>query len=116
MLRPEQIAELIGAAGARLVVALGPTPGYAIWENFSAAQKMLPQKIAVLSVAGPGGERLPDSDLDTLAALQPAAPVFAAAHQADDVAAYIHSGGTTGAPKLVISRIAASSTKAGLRP
>jgi len=101
MLRPEQIAELIRAAGAKLIVALGPTPGYEIWENLAAAQKMLPRTVTVLSVPGPAGAKLPENDLDTMAARQPAEPVFAAARQGDDVAAYIHSGGTTGSPKLV---------------
>jgi fatty-acyl-CoA synthase len=101
MLRPHQLAELVRAAGAKLIVALGPTPGYEIWENVAAMQRDLPQPVPVLSVQGPGGQMLPESDLDILSAREPAAPVFEAHYGPDDVAAYIHSGGTTGSPKLV---------------
>ena len=36
MLKPEQLAELIRSTEAKVVVTLGPTPGYDIWENMQA--------------------------------------------------------------------------------
>jgi fatty-acyl-CoA synthase len=102
MLRPEQLAELVRAADARLIVALGPTPGYEIWENVQAVVAALPRAVPVLSVPGPGGATLPESDLETLAGRRNGDSLDAGvARSPDEIAAYIHSGGTTGAPKLV---------------
>ncbi len=102
MLKPEQLGELIRSTKAKVIVALGPTPGYEIWENVQAIRGDIPASVRILSVPGPGGQALPDSDLDTLAARQPGDRlVFERKIAPDDIAAYIHSGGTTGSPKLV---------------
>ncbi len=101
MLNPAHLADLVRAAGAKVVVALGPAPGYDIWEKMAAVRARLPDDVRVLSVPGPDGAVLPDSDLETLAAGMPEELRFDDARAADDLAAYIHSGGTTGAPKLV---------------
>ena len=46
--------------------------------------------------------RLPDSDVEVLASKQPSDRlVFTRNAKPDDIAAYVHSGGTTGSPKLV---------------
>lgn len=37
MLNAQALRDLIESAGAKAVVALGPTPGFSIWENVSAA-------------------------------------------------------------------------------
>ena len=102
MLKAEQLGELIRSTKAKVIVALGPTPGYEIWENVAAIRAEIPASVRILSVPGPGGQALPDSDLETLAARHPGDKlVFAREIKPDDVAAYIHSGGTTGSPKLV---------------
>jgi fatty-acyl-CoA synthase len=102
MLEPAHWVELIRASRAKVVVALGPTPGYEIWEKLQAVRAELPADVHVLSVQGPGGVPLPDSDLDRLAVDHPADRlVFTRKAQPDDIAAYVHSGGTTGSPKLV---------------
>jgi fatty-acyl-CoA synthase len=102
MLKPPQILELIHAARAKVVVVQGPTPGYEIWENFRAIADELGPDVTILTVAGPGGRSIDASDFarrlstqagDRLAFVRTAAP--------DDIAAYIHSGGTTDSPKLV---------------
>ena len=102
MLPPEHVADLIVAARAKVVVALGPMPGFQIWDGMAAIQARIAPATRVLSFAAPGGTVLPDSDLLTQAATQPSDRLlFADAREADDVVAYVHSGGTTGAPKLV---------------
>ena len=54
----------------------------------------------ILSVPGPDGERILESDLETCAGQQRSAgPSFERRAEANDVAAYLQSGGTTGAPK-----------------
>jgi fatty-acyl-CoA synthase len=102
MLEPTHWIELIRAARAKVVVVLGPTPGYEIWEKFLTIRDSLPADVRVLTVHGPGGERIAASDLALNAAKQPDDRLtFVRKARSDDIAAYVHSGGTTGSPKLV---------------
>jgi fatty-acyl-CoA synthase len=102
MLEPEHWVELIRESRAKVVVALGPTPGFEIWDKLQSVHSQIPDTVRVLSVQGPGGELLADSDFASQASQQPGdALTFERAAQPDDVAAYVHSGGTTGSPKLV---------------
>src|SRR5262252_3835349 len=102
MLKGEQLAELIRSTRAKVIVALGPTPGFEIFENIAAIRNEIPPSANILTVAGPAGASPPHTDLMTLAAREPADRlVFAREIAPDDIAAYIHSGGTTGSPKLV---------------
>ena len=102
MLEPAHWIELIKGSRAKVVVALGPTPGFNIWEKLAEVRAEIPASVRVLSVQGPGGTVLADSDLALLAANQPDDKLtFDRVCAPDEVAAYIHSGGTTGSPKLV---------------
>jgi fatty-acyl-CoA synthase len=102
MLKPQQLAELVRATRAKVIVTLGPTPGYEIWENVQAIRPDIPASVAILTVPGPGGAVIPETDFDTLAVRQPGdRRIFARNVAPDDIAAYVHSGGTTGSPKLV---------------
>jgi fatty-acyl-CoA synthase len=101
MLKADHMLELIQSSRAKLVIALGPTAGYEIWENLEAIRAQL-HGVQILSVQGPGGRKLPGSDLDAQLERQPGERLtFARSVSPDDIAAYVHSGGTTGAPKLV---------------
>ena len=102
MLEAEHWAALIRASRAKVVLALGPTPGYEIWEKLQTIRADIPANVPVLSVQALGGSPLADSDFDLLASRQRAdKPTFVRMAQRDDIAAYLHSGGTTGSPKLV---------------
>ncbi len=102
MLEPDHWVGLIRASGAKVVVALGPTPGYEIWEKLQTIRSELPSGVRILSVQMPGGAPLPDTDLEVLASKQPNdKSIFTRDAKPDDIAAYVHSGGTTGSPKLV---------------
>ena len=102
MLKPEQLGELIRSTKAKVIVALGPTPGYEIWENVQAIRARHPRIGAHSLRARSGRSGAPESDLDTLASRHPGDKlVFERKVAPDDIAAYIHSGGTTGSPKLV---------------
>jgi len=102
MLEPAHLAELTRATRAKVIVTLGPTEGYKIWENVQAIRSDIPSSVHILTVPGPGGAVIPESDLDTLATRQPGeALLFAREVAGDDIAAYVPSGGTTGSPKLV---------------
>ncbi|HXE28959.1 MAG TPA: acyl-CoA synthetase [Stellaceae bacterium] len=102
MLKPPQVLELIRASRAKVVVVQGPTPGYEIWENFRTIADQLGQEVTVLTVPGPGGSRIDDSDFARRLATQPGDRLtFERKAAPNDIVAYIHSGGTTDSPKLV---------------
>jgi fatty-acyl-CoA synthase len=102
LLQAEHIAALLKASGARVLVALGPHPVLDIWQKALALRDQVPGLI-LLRVAPPGLP-LEDGVLDFQAALsvQPGDRlVFGEPGRDTDVAAYFHTGGTTGTPKLV---------------
>jgi fatty-acyl-CoA synthase len=102
MLEPSHWVGLIKGSRAKVIVVLGPTPGYEIFEKFQTIRDELPAGVRVLTVQMPGDRQLPDTDVELLAARQPADTLaFSRKAGPDDIAAYIHSGGTTGSPKLV---------------
>jgi fatty-acyl-CoA synthase len=102
MLKPPQTLELLRGSRAKAVVALGPTPGYEIWENLQSIRAELGSTMRIFSVPGPGGTRLDDSDFARSMAEQPSDRlIFDRPIGREDIAAYVHSGGTTDSPKLV---------------
>lgn len=102
MLEPRHLFHLIEESRAKAVIALGPTPHYSIWEAVGSFAGELSTVENRWSVPGPGGSVLPDSDLDTLSAMQDPASVRAASTVlSEDIVAYLHSGGTTGLPKII---------------
>lgn len=102
LLQAESIAELIKASGAKILVALGPHPQLDIWEKALALREQIPGLILIrVPLPGTPAE---DSviDLGTAMAEQPEDHlIFGEPRGGDDVAAYFHTGGTTGVPKLV---------------
>ena len=102
MVSADAILELIVASRAKVVVALGPTPGFDIWERLQTIQHRLPEGTHILSVAAPGSAPQAETDLEQRAAAMPGDRFkFEARRERGDLVAYIHSGGTTGTPKLV---------------
>jgi fatty-acyl-CoA synthase len=111
MLEAGHVLQLVKEAKAKAVIALGPTPGFGIWESIQSLVGQLPSHLPIWSVPGPGGTVLAASDLSTHIARQAttaAEPedllrdaITAQGITGDDIAAYIHSGGTTGLPKIV---------------
>lgn len=102
LLQPAHIAELLKASGAKILVALGPHPQLDIWQKALQLREQVPG-LTLLRVAPPGTP-LEDGVIDfhtALAAQPDDRLVFGQAGRDDDVAAYFHTGGTTGAPKLV---------------
>lgn len=98
MLSAEHIAELIDHAGASVVVALGPDPAFPIWDKIPAIRRLAARPLQVVRAGAADG---PDT-LATLMAAQPAEPIFETAIDRDAIAACFHTGGSTGAPKLVL--------------
>lgn len=99
LLEAHQIAEILEAAGTKVLVCLGPRPGSDIWEKVERIRPRLSKLKAIVRVGGEGGEGL---DFDALVAAQPADRLVSGRRIAPgDTAAYFHTGGTTGTPKLV---------------
>jgi len=102
LLQPEHIAALLEASGARVLVALGPHPVLDIWQKALALRERVPG-LQLVRVAPPGTP-LEEGVIDFNAALM-AQPddrlVFGEARRDTDIAAYFHTGGTTGTPRLV---------------
>ncbi|GAB4553296.1 MAG: acyl-CoA synthetase [Rhizobacter sp.] len=102
LLQPEHIAGLLKASGARILVALGPHPALDIWQKALALREQLPG-LKLVRIAAPGTP-LEDGVVDFHSALmaQPESHLrFGEPGRDNDVAAYFHTGGTTGTPKLV---------------
>jgi fatty-acyl-CoA synthase len=101
MLGPQHVLHLLKEANAKAVIALGPTPGFQIWESLRSIVADLPPDMPIWSVQGPGGAVLAHSDLHRQIGEQVSVADDPNSIAGDDIAAYIHSGGTTGLPKIV---------------
>ena len=101
MLEPGYLLRLLKEANVKAVIALGPTPGFRIWQALTQIATELPSGMKIWSVPGPGGTRLPESDLGAALDRQPESAIWPDDVTGDDIAALVHSGGTTGLPKIV---------------
>ncbi|MDB5858669.1 MAG: acyl-CoA synthetase [Ramlibacter sp.] len=103
LLQVEEIAELCRAAGATALVALGPLPGTGIWAKARRVKELVPAIGALIQVGGEKGEGGGGVHLlQDLLEASPSSLAFSDRPGLDEVAAYFHTGGTTGAPKLVV--------------
>ncbi len=102
LLEPSQLAEILRAANTKVLVVLGPTPGTDIWEKVQKIRDDLPALKAILVVHGAADASRQEVNFDDAVARQPADRLTTNRQiAASEVAAYFHTGGTTGTPKLV---------------
>lgn len=102
LLEPGQIAEILRAANTRVLVTLGPAEGSDIWEKVQRVRGELPNLKAIVVVHGACHEPDGVHNFDTLADKYRADCLISGRSiAAADTAAYFHTGGTTGTPKLV---------------
>jgi fatty-acyl-CoA synthase len=90
MLQPDHVAALLEASGAKVVVALGPNAELDVW---SAVQKVPGLSHRTVLAIGDDFEAALHKESGTLDFDPQLTP--------DRIAALFHTGGTTGAPKLV---------------
>ena len=97
MLRAPQIAEILQAAGARVLVTTGP--GTELWDKALAAVAMLSAPVTLLRV---GGAATVEAESFDEAITRYSGERLLSERRAarSDIAAYFHTGGTTGDPKL----------------
>lgn len=106
LLALDKLADLIGTAGAKILVAYGAADEADYWEKAMALRARIPG-LKVLRVA-PHDEEIPpahdgDGDFRLLLTDQPADRLVSGRDiQPEEIAAYFHTGGTTGAPKLAM--------------
>jgi len=97
----EAIRDIMNAAAAKALIALGPAPNTDIWEKVLRVRGEVPTLKAIFQVLGPGDEK--DGVYSYEAALERYRPEALQSRRdiaPDEIAAYFHTGGTTGAPKL----------------
>jgi fatty-acyl-CoA synthase len=100
LLEPVQIIELLKAANAKVLFALGPSPDFNIWEKVESIHQEMPD----LRVFHAMGQRSTANDIhpyETLVEKYPDDKLSSGRQIApDDICAYFATGGTTGMPKL----------------
>jgi len=102
LLEPHQIAEILEAAQTSVLVTLGPMPGTDIWQKVDEVRKHLKRLKAIVQVHGAGDVANGIHAFNDLIKAQPSDHLVSGRKiLGSDVAAYFHTGGTTGTPKLV---------------
>jgi len=121
LLEPAVMADIMNAAGTKVLVTLGPFPKVPIWEKVAAVVSHVPTLETVVQVdlanylppaqqegirqmraaAEPAAVSLPVLDFRSEVQQQPSDHLVSGREiQPDDIASYFHTGGTTGTPKL----------------
>jgi fatty-acyl-CoA synthase len=111
MLEAEHIAEIIEAAGSKLIVCLAPSPHSDLWTKLSGILHRLANvhtvvfvQLAHFTTSDPDIQSalgVPVIDYDSAIELQPHDRLISGRKfAATDIAACFHTGGTTGRPKL----------------
>ena len=102
LLEPHQIAEILQAANTTILVALGPVPGTDIWKKVEQVRGKLKHLKAIVQVHGPGDPANKVYSFNDLIKQQPSDRLVSNRRiSGEQTAAYFHTGGTTGTPKLV---------------
>ncbi len=102
LLEPHQIAEILEAANTKILVALGPMPGTDIWQKIEQVRGKLKNLKAIVQVHGAGDPANGIHSFNELIKAQPSDRLVSGRKiSGSDIAAYFHTGGTTGTPKLV---------------
>jgi fatty-acyl-CoA synthase len=102
LLEPHQIAEILETARTCVLVALGPMHGTDIWQKVEQVRGGLKSLRAIVQVHGPGDPARNIYSFGDLIGSQPAGRLISGRHiSGHQIAAYFHTGGTTGTPKLV---------------
>ncbi|MDT7726649.1 MAG: fatty-acyl-CoA synthase [Actinomycetota bacterium] len=103
------VESLLRLSGAKVLVASGPELDPAVWRTATTlADELGLTAVFALRPAGASGEppvldpagSVPVRYLDEAAAQQPVGSLLAEPPSGTDIAAYFHTGGTTGDPKL----------------
>ncbi|MEO3784145.1 acyl-CoA synthetase [Actinocorallia sp. B10E7] len=105
MLAEDHLVEILTLTGADLLLAPGPGLSPELWDKARRIASRLPGLRALLAVGSPPGPQngltVEEVDFDALAAAQSADRLLTEHRpKPEDLAAYFHTGGTTGVPKV----------------
>ncbi|HSV53016.1 MAG TPA: acyl-CoA synthetase [Burkholderiaceae bacterium] len=106
LLESEHLVQILNAAGTKVLVTLGRAHAPELWAKAAALMGHVPTLNAVLCIggtdgveAGEGGARV--LSFEAALAAQPGDRLVSGRRiQSQDLAAYFHTGGTTGIPKI----------------
>ena len=107
LLNPDHLAHLIEASGSKVLVSLGPDPELGILERALPMRERCTDLNAMLLVDGQGetdGSNAIHEFMDLLDQYPGDRLTFERDLNRETMAAYFHTGGTTGAPKLAQHR------------
>jgi fatty-acyl-CoA synthase len=100
-LEPQSIIDIATVAGTKIVVTVGPSLSDEIWTKVEQIRDHVPSLKWVLQIGGPGDEAAGILDFDAAIGTQPADRLLSDRRIVlEDTAAWFHTGGTTGSPKL----------------
>lgn len=107
LLQPVQIAALLKASNAKLIVALGPNDALNLWptvEKVRALCSLPTLQIRVGDDASADAPRIPvfQDQIGLQVSKNLLNKLFNSEHVSENIAACFHTGGTTGAPKLAL--------------
>ncbi|GAB3654072.1 acyl-CoA synthetase [Actinocorallia lasiicapitis] len=103
LLAEDHLVEILSLTGAELLLAPGPDLAPDLWAKAQRIAARLPglRALAAVGSAPDPGHILEEVGFDELAAAQPADRLLTTHRPApEDLAAYFHTGGTTGVPKI----------------
>jgi fatty-acyl-CoA synthase len=100
-LEPRQIADILRAAGTKVLAALGPHPDFSIWEKVASIRREVPSLQTVLQVGDFSDEDGSVVNFDRAIERYPTNALLSERRiTSDESATLFHTGGTTGMPKL----------------
>ena len=103
MLRPEHVIELIKTSGAKIAVILGANGDVDVWSKLVPALRGAGVVSHILDCDADGPTDGSDGCFEHLIADERSEALdFDLADEPDAIAAFFHTGGTTGAPKLAL--------------
>jgi fatty-acyl-CoA synthase len=101
LLEPAMLRDILLAAGTKVLVSLGEFPGADIWQKVMSIRGDLPNVEKIVKVMGPGDEKEGIIGFDEVINNYNAEKLdFSRKIDPDDIASILHTGGTTGTPKL----------------
>jgi len=100
MLKPDHIAGLMSAANCKAAVVMGENNDVPIWETVVSGLRAAGIQSPIFDCDGSGVSMGSDGAIEQVVAGESTAD-HATTPDPDDIAALFHTGGTTGAPKLV---------------
>ncbi|PCI25323.1 MAG: acyl-CoA synthetase [SAR324 cluster bacterium] len=102
LLNEASILDLLNSAKTKILITLGPHPMMNIWEKVMSIKDQVPSLQAIIQVGGQPVDGEGIYQLDSLMQGYSTEKLTFERHiKKDDIAAYFHTGGTSGTPKLV---------------